>query len=163
MSGFDPISCRLIQATFADLEMLKSWFKQQYEVDEWGGPHMRFPFQQSQFLKDIRFADLQSYSLFYGEQMVAFGQCYDRLGHCHLGRLIVHPQQRRKGFGVHLIEQLTQIGCQKLNTHSVSLFVLKKNHPAKKLYIKLGFVEQIYPGDDLDMDINEIAYLIKTQ
>ena len=163
MSGSDSIPYHLKESTLADLKILKNWFKQQHEVHEWGGPHMRFPFQHDRFLEDIRFNDLFSYSLFHAERMVAFGQCYDRLGRCHLGRLVVDPEQRRKGFGIHLIEQLMRVGCQKLNTHSVSLFVLKNNNRAKNLYLKLGFEVQAYPGDDLDMDLSEIDYLIKTQ
>ena len=122
---------------------------------------MHFPFEKTQFLHDIHFDSILSYALYDGDAMVAFGQCYDRLGHCHLGRLVVSPQHRRQGYGRVLIETLAQAGCQALNVTSVSLFVLKNNIPAKNLYLKLGFIEQVYPGDDVDMDLSSIDYLIK--
>jgi len=161
MFGSEPLECRLAESTLADIEILKKWFKTAAEVSSWGGPHMHFPFEQAQFLKDILFNSMMSYSLFQNDEMVAFGQCYDRQGRCHLGRLVVAPEHRRYGFGAILIEQLVAIGCQTLQLDSASLFVLKNNIPAKNLYIKLGFVEQTYPVNDIDMDLSEIDYLVK--
>jgi ribosomal protein S18 acetylase RimI-like enzyme len=76
---------------------------------------------------------------------LAFGQYYERLGCCHLGRLVVAPEQRGKGIGELLVTELIARGTLALGIARCSLFVLDYNTRARNLYRKLGFVEAQYP------------------
>ncbi len=78
-------------------------------------------------------------------EFIAFGQFYLRLGHCHLGRLVVNPQHRGQGIINQLIQQLAIKGTKTLGNTSLSLFVLTTNPSAINAYKRLGFNEFIYP------------------
>ncbi|WP_226643575.1 GNAT family N-acetyltransferase [Microbulbifer variabilis] len=125
---------------------LMSWLPDKEQCQQWGGPNFRFPFELEAFLEDCRWPELPSYALQdSSDDLLAFGQYYQNLDRCHLSRLIVAPNHRGAGLGRALITQLAQIGAGALDTTECSLFVLRTNLAARRLYQKLGFVEAIYP------------------
>ncbi len=128
-----------------DIGQIIQWIKTKEELFSWGGPNMRWPIELDSFCDDIKLNELQSYSLFEQGLLVGFGQFYQRLNHAHLGRIIVNPDYRGKGYGKVLIEKLCQASKQQLQLNSNSLFVLNDNTAAKSLYAKLGFRKKAYP------------------
>lgn len=141
-----PMDTRLVPATAAHLRSMTAWFPDRRSLRAWGGPAFRHPFTEATFLEDARFEDLTSRALLGADGAVlAFGQVYDRLGRCHLGRLGVAPDRRGRGLGTALIRGLVAEGLEALETDECSLFVVPGN-PAARLYARLGFREAVYPG-----------------
>ncbi|WP_105102712.1 GNAT family N-acetyltransferase [Microbulbifer pacificus] len=136
------------------LTELMRWIPSETECRQWGGPGFRYPFDQQSFSEDCRWRELPTFIVKNAEGLpVAFGQFYQRLQCCHLGRLIVAPHTRGQGVGQQLIRALAVRGYESLRLQQCSLFVLKNNLPAKALYERLGFEVCDYPEpmDGLEM------------
>lgn len=137
---------RLVPFHAMHIPALMRWIDSERQCSQWGGPGFRYPFDSQSFSEDCRWQELPSFALENtAGDLLAFGQFYNRLDHCHLGRLIVAPQARGQGIGQHLIRALVARGCGALNLQRCSLFVLKNNPRARALYEKLGFTAREYP------------------
>lgn len=136
---------QLVKCTNQDLIGVFRWFKSEQAVFYWAGPDITYPLQLKRFKTESKFSKSHSYVLKRDRQLLAFGQIYNRLNHCHLGRLVVSPKHRSQGVGKYLIEALILEGQQLLQLSNASLFVLADNKPAMHLYQKLGFVQAKYP------------------
>lgn len=148
----------LVKPTSQHIRAIMEWVKQPKVFNIWAGPGFRFPFDQQSFTEDLKLQELHSRVLLDDEQLLAFGQTYDRLGRTHLGRLIVNPDVQGRGIGTELIHQLMLLGDECLQTQGYSLFVLADNPRAKKLYEKLGFVVTEYPEM---MPMDNCYYMVK--
>ena len=143
---------QLVTPVQEHFEEMASWVKNQAQLHEWAGPNARFPCTAETLMDDFSLSQLPSYSLVDGHNVfLAFGQYYQRLDHCHFGRLIVAPIYRGKNHQgkriiEHLIDRLSDEGCRKLNTSVGSLFVLEGNQAAIKAYQNIGFQFAAYPG-----------------
>lgn len=136
------------------LPQLMGWITSEAQCRLWGGPWFRHPFDVESFSADCHWQELPTFVLREPEgEIVAFGQYYNRLDHCHLGRLIVAPDARGRGYGQLLIQKLLAHGVEALNLEHASLFVLKDNHRARAVYEKLGFRNCAYPESAEWLDI----------
>jgi ribosomal protein S18 acetylase RimI-like enzyme len=143
----------------SDIQELKSWFETDHELRDWAGPNLQLPCTSASFSRDIFNPAYVSYSLFDAQnKLVAFGQCYERIGRCHLARLVVAPLKRGQGIAAELIEKLSRQGCQQLAVLEVSLFVYESNTSAIKAYEKVGFEIKDYPQD---MPMNGCLYMVR--
>ncbi len=149
MNGISADGWTLRKTTDDDVEELMGWFPDARSVDIWGGPHFRFPFTKESFREDCHLEKvLQSYSLRDPDgRMVAFGQLYNRHERGHLARLISNPDMRRQGVGRRLIELLIRVAREAYGFREYSLFVYRRNEPAYRCYLDLGFTVQAYPDD----------------
>jgi RimJ/RimL family protein N-acetyltransferase len=136
----------LVVATNAHIDALMQWFPDADSVAVWS-PSTSFPFtERLRFIMMSKIDELPSYMLVDEHDMpLAFGQYYERMGCCHLGRLVVAPAQRGKGLGSELIRALMKKGTAELGVRRCSLFVLDYNLGARRLYHRLGFREMPYP------------------
>ncbi|WP_223789586.1 GNAT family N-acetyltransferase [Marinicella meishanensis] len=141
----DPAPLTFVAATNADLQQVLGWFASARDLLYWGGPDLTFPPELNRFKQQSKYHKSHSHVLRLGHEVVAFGQFYNRLERCHLGRLAVSPKHRGQRLGEQLIEQLLRQGHQQLNLAEASLFVLNDNRPAMRLYRRMGFVERPYP------------------
>lgn len=150
----------LTQASDENLTELMSWFSSEEELSLWSGPNFSFPFDLNSFKRDLKVDSLASFSLLSVQsELLGFGQYYQRLGKCHLGRLVINPRLRGQGLAAHLIQQLSVIGKADLNTNSCSLFVLAHNDNAIKSYKKLGFTFSCYPEE---ITLKNCLYMVKS-
>lgn len=150
---------QLVETTENDIRQIMNWFNDEVSLLKWSGSNFRYPFTPSTFIQDLKLAELNSFTLKTEDnKIVAFGQFYQRLNRCHLGRLVVAPNMRGKGIARILLEQLSTKGIAKLNLAQLSLFVLKDNISAIKAYQKFGFVLSEYPGD---IGLPDCLYMIK--
>lgn len=157
----NALSLNLESATEKDVINLHGWFTNILEIRQWGGPSMDFPISVMQFIAETKLDQLNSYKLVdHKNNMLAFGQCYQRLERCHLARLVVSPDARGKGLGKYLVEQLMLYAPKSITTKGFSLFVLANNTVARTLYEKLGFRCIDYP-EPMDSTMAECEYLIK--
>jgi len=149
----DPMAhktTRLVPATRDHLREMMAWFPDAESCQVWGGTEFRHPFTEETFVADTRCDALPTYSLV-GEagELLGFGQYYDRVGRCHLGRLVISPGHRGRGLGTRLIEKLIELGAPALRADECSLFVGRTNPAAARLYERLGFTIAPYPDDSI--------------
>ncbi len=139
----------LERATDEHLRQLMGWFPDRHSCLVWGGPQFRYPFTVATFVEDTRVRELPSFVLVDADgRPLAFGQYYERVGRCHLGRLVVAPGHRGGGLGRHLIGALAELGSRQFDAGECSLFVARDNVRAARLYRGLGFREADYPEHD---------------
>jgi len=149
----------LIPATISDIDTLMSWFTTKQHIALWGGPNFTFPFTKESFIKDSKIENLASFKLINeNKELLAFGQYYERLNCCHLGRLVVNPNKRGEGLGRVLVNSLIASGTEALKLNSSSLFVLADNQTAFNLYQSCGFELQNYPEK---IELENCLYLVK--
>ena len=150
---------KLVSPNQSHLAEISGWVTNQADLIKWAGPGFRYPFTIETFTEDLNLERLASYCLIdEREQLLAFGQCYQRIGRCHLGRLIVNPTLRGQGIAKQLINKLMDSGFNAFNTVEASLFVLADNESAIKAYTKLGFLLSEYPEP---IPIDNCLYMIK--
>lgn len=141
------------------LTEMMTWFDSEHQVEDWAGPNFRYPYDLDTFTEDIRLDSLDSFALFDNEaNLVAFGQCYQRLNRCHLGRLAVAPEQRGNNIIAELMTRLIDFGTEKFNASSSSLFVMEHNSAAISAYKKFGFESTDYPEP---IPFENCLYMIK--
>ncbi|MEM7082286.1 MAG: GNAT family N-acetyltransferase [Pseudomonadota bacterium] len=150
---------RLVEPNPERLDTLFGWFDNDAAVRRWGGPVMRIPMSRTSMEEDAQIGVLASYFLVDDQEVLGFGQYYDRLNRCHLGRLVICPNRRGERLGQQLIERLVHDGHQRLGLSEQSLFVLDDNHRAIALYQRLGFTFAHYPGNDGMGD--EVRYMVR--
>jgi len=130
----------LVNAQPSHLTTIMTWLESRQSIIDWGGPNIRYPFSLDSLIEDINLQTIDSLCLVdENTNLLAFGQCYKRLGRCHLGRLIVSPNHRGQGRIKELIDQLIITGSQKHQTPECSLFVFEHNISAITAYLKYGF------------------------
>jgi len=138
----------LIKFDKSYLAEIMKWFPNEESISIWGGPNFRYPYSDESFMNDLNLPKTESFVLTndFGS-ILAFGQYYLRNQRCHLSRLVVSPFERSNGIGKYLIAQLSLQGQEDLKVKSCSLFVMADNKPAMKLYLSLGYREDIYPEE----------------
>ena len=144
---------RIETARTEDAREVMNWFPDKESVMLWGSPYTRYPLREETFFVDIYWDRVES-RVAWGNQgeLLAFGQFYPKLGRCHLARLVVNPEFRRRGVGVNFIGQLMKHGGEQLDTSEFSLYVMTANKPAWHCYKSLGFHMELYPHGDPHLD-----------
>jgi ribosomal protein S18 acetylase RimI-like enzyme len=151
---------QLIQPMDNHLIEMMSWFSCEQDLIDWSGPNFRYPFNLSSFVVDLKLSTLSSFALVSNDsEFLAFGQYYQRLGKCHLGRLIVNPNFRGKGIASELMHQICKLGLNELEVKECSLFVLEHNGNAIKAYEKFGFSFVNYPDE---IPLENYLYMVKS-
>lgn len=151
---------KLIKPTENHLTTMMGWFSNEQELSNWSGPNFRFPLNLYSFIEDLNMGSLNSFALTSNtSELLAFGQFYQRLNKCHLGRLVVNPQFRGKGIAAKLMSHLCERGRQELKLNEYSLFVLAHNESAIKSYQKFGFTFADYPDE---IPLANCLYMVKS-
>lgn len=150
---------QLIKPQKKHLFEIMNWFSSEQELTNWSGPNFRYPYDISSFTEDLKLDSLSSFVYVSNQsELLAFGQYYQRLGKCHLGRLIVNPVFRGQGIASELMNHLCNLGLNELKVKQCSLFVLKHNNDAIKAYEKFGFSFTDYPDEIL---FDNCLYMVK--
>ncbi|WP_413700234.1 GNAT family N-acetyltransferase [Psychromonas sp. KJ10-10] len=143
------------------LEDIMTWFSSKQLLLNWSGTSFRYPFDLTTFTEDLNLKEINSFSMISADsQCVAFGQYYQRMGRCHVGRLVVNPSFRGKGIVVDLINQLCELGFAEYTVKECSLFVMNDNHQAIKAYQKIGFKFAKYPDE---LPVKNCLYMIRKE
>lgn len=150
---------QLVEPTYDHFVEMLTWISSQAQLHEWAGPNVTYPCTAHTLMIDFKVSTLLSFALVDNQNnLMAFGQCYERVKHCHLGRLIVAPEFRGKGLVAKLIDLLSIVGCREFNTDVCSLFVLKANNAAIKAYQRIGFELSDYP---FEIPLDSCLYMTK--
>jgi hypothetical protein len=84
-------------STSADLKYVGAWIQSKWDAELWAGWRVGFPIDLTSLGAAIGFAEDNAFSLFSGQQLVAFGQLLHKPSNRgHLGRIIVNPDLRGK-------------------------------------------------------------------
>ena len=123
----------------ADYLRLATWIPDADACDRWAGPRMPFPFAAENL--EALLAEKGRCALALGDAaggLWGFAQRWqDAPPAWHLGRLIVAPEARGRGYGRRLCELL--IAEADGTRHALTLRVRRDNALAHRLYLDLGF------------------------
>lgn len=157
----------LLEPNQSLIQVMMTWINDERELGAWAGPKFRYPFTLESFTEDLRLGELTSYCLLGpniaapndADDLLAFGQIYQRLDKCHLARLLVAPSQRGKGLVKVLIKSLSGLGRQRFGLDGDSLFVFPENTAAIRAYTSIGFEVVNYPEQP---PLADCLYMIRT-
>ena len=149
---------KLVKPTYDHLMEVMLWFADDGHKPEANNSLNKYTPTSNTFLQDVNLKELQSYALVDElENIIAFGQVYLRLGHCHLARIVVEPANRGRGFGKKLISSLIKQACIDLKVNAFSLFVHSDNVKGINTYKNLGFVLALYPEK---LEMQDCLYML---
>ncbi|MBT8099800.1 MAG: GNAT family N-acetyltransferase [Gammaproteobacteria bacterium] len=144
-----------------DIDCLMRWFGDARAVRVWGGPHFRFPYTRHSFAEDMHWGRMAAFSLALAdEDLVGFGQVYERFGRINLARLVVQPGRRGQGMGRQLVSALMRESRKLFSLGEYALFVYRDNQPALRCYQSLGFEFSDYP-DGMPL-ADDCYYLVRS-
>ena len=139
------IAMHLQPATLEDLKSVASWITSARECELWAGWRVKFPIDLESLPAELEFQKVPAFALYDEGQIVAFGQIGRReVNRGALGRIIVSPAARRRGYGEYLVRSLID-NAKAQGCVNVSLYVDRLNPAALALYAKLGFRDEAPP------------------
>lgn len=125
----------------ADYGEIASWIPDADACIRWAGPRVTFPFSVDELPRLLDVPNGESWCL--GDDGAAprgFGQFWPYEPNAvHLGRIIVSPAVRGKGYGRELCRGLIAKAIQSTGASVVTLRVYRDNATAVALYRSLGF------------------------
>lgn len=123
------------------IDAIASWSSNYDELFIYAGVEFTFPLTADQL--DIHFSnfpDREWHVIVENDQALAFGEIIPQEGNIpRLGRLIVDPAKRGKGYGAALIKALQERCVELYNSPAIQLFVFDFNETAIKSYLSYGF------------------------
>ncbi len=142
-----PFVLRVV--TECDIAELMTWFPDERSCDVWSGPNFRYPFTMESFREDLLWTERATYGLRNDcDELVGFGQLYERFACINLARLAVAPRCRGQGVGKELVRLLMREGRKSFDLDQYSLYVYRDNRPALGCYRALGFEIQPFPESE---------------
>lgn len=126
----------------SDYDSIASWIPDATACARWAGPYLRFPFAARELPELLVVKDARSFSMAHGDgRPLGFGQFWRRDENTvHLGRIIVSPHERWRGYGTMLCRLLMAQALQATDAQAVTLRVYRDNATAFAIYSKLGFL-----------------------
>ncbi|HJW55363.1 MAG TPA: GNAT family N-acetyltransferase [Burkholderiaceae bacterium] len=126
----------------SDYDTIASWIPDSISCARWAGPHFRFPFVSQELPELLAVPNSCSFSMAQGNGvLLGFGQFWRRDERSvHLGRIIVSPHERGRGYGKTLCNLLIAEALNATNAGTITLRVYRDNAPAFSIYSNLGFL-----------------------
>lgn len=126
----------------SDYDTIASWIPDSISCARWAGPHLRFPFVSQELPELLMVPNAYSFSMAQGNDVpFGFGQFWRRgESSVHLGRIIVSPHERRRGYGKALCNLLIAEALSATKAETITLRVYRDNAPAFSIYSNLGFL-----------------------
>ncbi len=136
------MTCRLDPPQPIDYETIASWITDATACACWAGPRVPFPFSAQELPRLLAIEGVESWCLTdKTTSTCGFGQFWGAApGVVHLGRIIVSPTKRGKGYGRTLCQQLIEKAVHKTGAGEITLRVYRNNSAALSLYVDLGFL-----------------------
>lgn len=140
----------------SDYEQLASWITDAWSCSRWAGPSVPFPFDANDLPKWLSAGIGHSLTLRQQGQtdLLGFGQWFDKgYGLVRLARIIIAPNQRGKGLGRILCQQIMDNARTSMAVETFSLGVYRDNPAALATYLRLGFhiVEELSNAESLTL------------
>jgi len=125
----------------SDYDTIASWIPDSVSCARWAGPRLRFPFSSQALPELLLMPNSCCFSLTQGSDIpLGFGQFWRRDERSvHLGRLIVSPHERERGYGKTLCSLLVAKVLSATSAEIITLRVYRDNAPAFSIYSNFGF------------------------
>ncbi|QBG91873.1 GNAT family N-acetyltransferase [Xanthomonas oryzae] len=126
----------------SDYATIATWIPDADACARWAGPQLRFPFAPDQLHALLAVGGESSYCMTEGTRSpLGFGQFWPRGENAvHLGRIVVSPHERGKGYGITLCDLLLRQAWASTAAERATLRVYRDNIAALAIYSRLGFV-----------------------
>jgi RimJ/RimL family protein N-acetyltransferase len=129
---------------FSSVDFLRLilWIRTEEYLVQFAGPNFTFPLTEEQLTKHIADPKRKAYKVILNSTMECIGHCEIFIDKTpRLGRILIAKEENRgKGYGKLIVQQLIQICTHELNSSSIDLNVYDWNDRAIKCYKKLGFI-----------------------
>lgn len=154
----------LQKASAENIVELTTWFPNNEALKKWGGPGLSIPVHPDNMSRHLQAHDFKSFAWLHHTQMVGFGQYQVYMQYLHLGRLVINPKYRGKGWSRSLVNALINNGLShtsidNTNIQYISLYVYPDNIIAHQLYLKMGFKKAKPPQGFRDVAGSEFLTL----
>lgn len=141
-----------------DYKKLVSWITSAEDCLLWAGPSISFPVSVESLKESLIGKETINFSYMREKDLIGFGQVWPRLStSSHIGRVIINPKERRKGFGKELVQLLVLEAKKAFDYSFVTLKVYRSNKYALKTYLDIGFEEVPCDSDKESMLMKQDA------
>lgn len=126
---------------------------------QFAGPRYQFPLNEEQLIESLQLKDYLLLKAIDTETGNIIGHCqFMRIDKkqfkASIGRILINPERRGKGFGLQLINEMKNFAKEKLKLATIDLRVFDFNTAAFRCYSKAGFVET-YVHENYIPEFNE--------
>ena len=142
--------------------VLTNWFKNPKELNL-VEPRMKYPFNFKKWVTlTYNNHDIKSFALKENKWIVGIGNIIlnENNKWAHALHIFIDEKYRKKGLATKMLQYLELLARDK-KMKMLTLRVMPKNVPAKKLYQKMGFEEYINIGEHLPNSINDATIFQK--
>ena len=137
---------KLEKFTEKDFERLISWIENEENLVQFSGPIFKFPLTKEQLKEYLYTENIISFKVINLDtnEIIGHSEIYkSEKNEVKLCRILIGEEnQRGKGFGKKIINELVKYSFEKLNAEKVELNVYTSNTAAIALYRKAGFSEE---------------------
>ena len=134
-----------------NIDTLTSWVSNAEEVMLWAGPGYRFETLKQDILDKLKDSEknqdkVRMFNAFneQTEKIVGHVQLFidaqNEMG--YIGRMIIAPEFRGKGYCSNIINEILKLGFNELNLNIITLVVFDFNTSAIKCYENCGFIKE---------------------
>ena len=142
--------------------VLTNWFKNPKELNL-VEPRMKYPFNFKKWVTlTYKNSDIKSFALKENKWIVGIGNIIFNENNkwAHALHIFIDEKYRKKGLATKMLQHLESLARDK-KMKTLTLRVMPKNMPAKKLYQKMGFEEYINKGEHFPNSNNDATILQK--
>ena len=142
--------------------VLTNWFKNPKELNL-VEPRMKYPFNFKKWVTlTYKNSDIKSFALKENKWIVGIGNIIFNEDNkwAHALHIFIDEKYRKKGLATKMLQHLESLARDK-KMKTLTLRVMPKNVPAKKLYQKMGFEEYINKGEHFPNSNNDATILQK--
>lgn len=131
-----------------DVERLLGWIDSPAMLGHWAGPAFTYPLTRTQLLEHLRRCAERGDHMIYkaldpdGADVVGHAELAitsRQHGTASIGRVLIGPEYRGRGFGTRLMNALLETAFDRLDMHRVELGVFDVNAAALACYESVGF------------------------
>ena len=130
--------------------VLNNWFKNPRELNL-VEPRLQYPFNFKKW-KDLTYknSNVESFALVNNKLIIGIGNILfnTNSNRAHIMHIFIDTTYRRKGLAKKIIQYLEKLASKK-KIKILTIRVMPKNEPAKKLYEKIGFQENLIQDETL--------------
>lgn len=145
-----------------DISSLLNWLEGTNDrfLCQFAGPKYNFPLTKQQLIETIESEEYLPFKFIESENSEIVGHFqFMRINlqkhSAALGRILMNPAYRGKGFGTKMLNEIIDYSKNILNLKKLNLKVYDFNEPAIRCYNKIGFIETQIESIEIK-DFNEI-------
>ncbi len=132
---------------------LISWINNEEELMQFAGPAYTYPLTKRQLDDALKDEKRYAFSVFHKKKNIGHCEIYLKESSIHLGRILIGDANNRgKGIGEEIVNELLDFGFRKFDRTVAELNVFDWNTRAIECYKKVGF--SINPGNKMERFIN---------